>query len=348
MTESNPVLIERRDHVESTGLDRGRSSGLDGLRAVAAILVVLFHVRTVNNIEFGPIDRIIEGGSSGVYLFFALSGYLLYKPFLRGPVYLAGYAMKRAGRLIPGYLVALVGLTLLTGNRLAIDHPLPYVTITAPYDIPLRAFLGNAWTLTVEVLFYLTLPLFARIPRGREVAVLGGLAILSMVAAWWHRLELTDANAWMIGTYPLSFYAFVPGMFLALAEVRRPALFERLSRPAWLILGLALLLLGTLMTLLPVAFATSIGTPLVMAWILHQRLPGGRWLAFAGGASYALYLWHKDLQIAFGAAGVLIAVIAACLSWALIERPLLAIAHAWSARRQARAQLELALAAQPQ
>lgn len=336
MTAPGPMEAERRHALDPTGLDRGRSSGLDGLRAIACLLVLLFHLRTVNGVEFGPIDRLVLGGSSGVYLFFALSGYLLYKPFLRGPVDRASYGLKRFGRLVPGYFVALVGLTVITGNRLAIEHPLPFLTMTASYDIPLRAFLGNAWTLSAEILFYVTLPLLARLASGREVAVLGGLAVASMVAAWIHRLQLTDANTWAIGTYPLSFYAFVPGMLLALVEIRRPALFVRLGSARYLVLGIAFLLLGCLMTLLPVAFATGIGTPLVMAWILQRQIPGARFLAFAGGASYALYLWHKDLMIAFGPIGIVIAVVGSAASWALVERPILARIHALTARRSAR------------
>lgn len=327
---------ERREVADPVGLDRGRSSGLDGLRVVASILVLLFHLRTVSGVEFGPINPIIDGGSSGVYLFFALSGYLLYKPFLRGPVDLASYGLKRFGRLVPGYFVALVALTLITGNQLALDHPLPFLTITASYDIPLRGFLGNAWTLAAEILFYVTLPLIARVANGREVLVLGGLAVASMVAAWIHRLLLSDGNGWALGTYPLSFYAFVPGMLLALVEVRRPALFARLGSPRHLVLGIAALLLGCLMTNLPVSFATSMGSPLVMAWVIRRRIPWARGLGFAGGASYALYLWHKDLMIAFGPIGVVIAVIGAAASWALVERPILARVHAWTARRAAR------------
>jgi len=43
--------------------------------------------------------------------------------------------------------------------------------------------------------------------------------------------------------------------------------------------------------------------------------------------SYATYLWHKDLLIAFGPVGLLIALAGAAASWALLERPILAQAH---------------------
>jgi peptidoglycan/LPS O-acetylase OafA/YrhL len=331
-------IIERRDHTPPVGLDRGRSSGLDGLRAFAAVLVAAFHLATVNNVWFGPLDPVIRGGDSGIYIFFALSGYLLYKPFLRGPVDLGSYGLKRAGRILPGYFVALVGLTILTGSRLPIEHPLPYVTMTASYDIPLRGFLGNAWTLSAEILFYLTLPLIARLAAGREILVLGALAIVSTVLATGHRLTLSDANVWLIGTYPLVFYAFVPGMLLAVLEVRESRHFHRLRSSRYLAVGIVYLVIGALTTILPVALATGIGTALVMGWVLHHRMPGARALGFVGGASYALYLWHKDAYIAFGPwIGLLLALAASALSWALVERPILARIHAVADRRRHRA-----------
>jgi peptidoglycan/LPS O-acetylase OafA/YrhL len=328
--------IDRRRGTPSTGLDRGRSSGLDGLRVFACLLVVAFHLNTVSGVSFGPLDPIIRGGDSGVYLFFALSGYLLYKPFLRGPVELAGYGLKRAGRIVPGYFVALAGLMVLTGSRLPVEHPLPYLTMSASYDIPLRGFLGNAWTLSAEVLFYLTLPLIARLAKGREPLALGGLGIVSIVAATGHRLTLSDANLWLIGTYPLVFYAFVPGMLLAVLEARQSRNFARLAGWPYLAVGVVYLVVGALTSTFPVALATGIGTALIMGWLLHHRLPGARPLGFVGGASYALYLWHKDAYIAFGpAAGLAIAVVASVLSWTLVERPILAKIHWLAARRGA-------------
>lgn len=333
---------ERREVPDSTGLDRGRSSGLDGLRAFAALLVVAFHLNTVSGVSFGPFDPIVQGGDTGVYLFFALSGYLLYKPFVRGRVDLGAYGLKRSGRILPGYYVALIGLTVLTGSQLPLEHPLPFVTMSASYDLALRGFLGNAWTLTAEILFYLTLPLIARVAVGREVAVLVGLGAASAVLVVAHRLMLTPENVWLVVTYPLVFYAFVPGMLLAILEVRHPIRFGWLRRWPYLALGVVFIALGAMTSaLLPVAIMTGVGTVLLMGWFRHHPLPGARALAFAGGASYALYLWHKDAFIAFGPAlGLAIALIAAGLSWALVERPILARAHALAARRRFRAPVQ--------
>jgi peptidoglycan/LPS O-acetylase OafA/YrhL len=82
-----------------------------------------------------------------------------------------------------------------------------------------------------------------------------------------------------------------------------------------------------------------------MAWLVQHRLPGARLLAFAGGASYALYLWHKDLFIAFGpATGLVIAVVASAASWGLVERPILARIHALTAHRKSARSLDAPIA----
>jgi peptidoglycan/LPS O-acetylase OafA/YrhL len=317
--QAEPTRRRRRD-----GTDR--SSGLDALRAAACALVVVFHLRQVLGLEFGPLDSIIGGGDTGVFIFFALSGYLLYRPFLRGEVDIRDYAIKRAARILPGYFVALIGLTVLTRSPLPVANPLAYLTITAPYFLPLRDFLGNAWTLSAEVLFYVTLPVIAWLARGREVRVLGGWALLGMALTlllWSPTAEATIARS----TFPAIGYAFVPGMLLAVMEVRHREAFGQLARWPYLVLGLTFVVLGTMLKVLPIAIVPLIGTPFAMGWLLQHRLPGARAFAFLGGASYAMYLWHKDLFTAFGALGLPIAVLASAASWAIVERPILERAH---------------------
>ena len=343
-------FVERRLGAPPLLVDRARSSGLDGLRVFAALFVVAFHIKTVSGVSFGPLDPVVGGGDSGVYLFFALSGYLLYRPFVRGSVDLTSFALKRAGRIVPGYYIALVGLMIVTANPLPLEHPLPFLTMSASYDVTLRGFLGNAWTLSAEILFYLTLPLIARLARGREVIVLVLLGLASATFAIVHRLTLDADNAWLVGTYPLVFSAFVPGMLLAVLEVRHPRRFHHLRRWPVLVAGIGLIIFGALTSTLPVTLATGIGTAFVMAWLLHHRLPGGHILGIGGGASYALYLWHKDAIIAFGPiVGLAIALVASGLSWTVVESPILARVHAIDAwrRRTGASQQPIAATAPP-
>jgi peptidoglycan/LPS O-acetylase OafA/YrhL len=315
----------------------GHNAGLDLLRTVACLMVVAFHLRAVLGVDFGPANVLVNGGDAGVFVFFVLSGYLLYRPFVRGPVDLPSYALKRAARIVPGYLVALVCLTLLTRSQLPIQHPLPYLTLTSSYNTDLRAFLGNAWTLSAEVIFYVVLPVVARLIRGKEIQRLLLLGAISAGAGIAYRFDFGPGNEWAFGAFPFVAYAFVPGMLLAAVEVRRPELLRRLTGWWVPIVGIAFLALETQLRGYPFAFGAAVGTPLLIVWLRGVTVPFARALAFTGGASYALYLWHKDLLISFGLLGVgwvglLIAIAGAAASWRFVERPILEFAHQTVAR----------------
>ena len=137
---------------------------------------------------------------------------------------------------------------------------------------------------------------------------------------------------WVVGAFPFVFYSFVPGMLLAFIEVRDPRLFREFAAPWVAVVGIGAVVLQTLMHNFPVALAAGIGTPLLIGWLASVRVPYGRFLAFTGGASYAMYLWHKDLFLSFGLPGLAIAAGGAAASWLLVERPVLDFAHNVAAR----------------
>jgi peptidoglycan/LPS O-acetylase OafA/YrhL len=311
-----------------------RHAGLDLLRVLACLLVVAFHMRTVLQFDFGPLNSIVQGGDAGVFVFFALSGYLLYRPFLRGPVELDAYAIKRTARILPGYLVALAALAIITRNPLPIDNPLAYLSTTATYNVDLRGFLGNAWTLSAELLFYAFLPFIARWAAGAEIPRLSILALGSVVAATVYARVYQPGIAWVVGGFPFVLWAFIPGMLLAVVEARDPRLFKALSARWVAVMGVGALFVQTQLHNFPVALAAGFGTPLLIGWLSGVRVPYARLLTFSGGASYAMYLWHKDLFLSFGVLGLLIAAAGAAASWAFVERPILGIAHGVTARRR--------------
>ena len=139
---------------------RGRVIALDALRAIAALMVFTHHM-TFSGI-FGPLEPLTLGASGGVFLFFTLSGYLLFEPFLRGPVDLRAYFTHRLLRIMPAYVVALVGLSVLSGDTSFTGAPATYLLFLQNYDQRLfMGFMAPAWTLVLEVVFYLSLPLIA-------------------------------------------------------------------------------------------------------------------------------------------------------------------------------------------
>jgi peptidoglycan/LPS O-acetylase OafA/YrhL len=313
-----------------------RNAGLDALRAFACAMVVVFHLQLDTHLDFGLLNPFVAGGNVGIYVFFTLSGYLLYRPFIRRPVELGGYAIKRAARILPGYYVALIALVILTGSSVPWNAPLPYLTLSASYSPPLRTFMGSAWTLSAELLFYVSLPFIARIADRREVPVLLGLSVASIAAAIVFAVSVSSSTEWLTGTYPFMFYAFAPGMLLAVVERTRPDVFGYLARWPVLVIGVVLVVWGTLEHAAIIGYGPTIGAALLMGWLLQHRIPGAAFLAFLGGMSYALYLWHRDVFIAFGTIGLPIALIGSAASWMLVERPILAWAHRITRRRATR------------
>jgi peptidoglycan/LPS O-acetylase OafA/YrhL len=300
-----------------------RSNGLDAVRAIACAMVVICHASLYAG------DGSLAGLKNGVMLFFALSGYLLYRPFVVGRVDLRRYATHRVARILPAYLVALVGLTLLTGDRSFLEHPATYLLFGQNYDPTLwQGFLGVSWTLVLEVQFYIVLPLLALIVAGSpaRLALLASVSIFLAVAL----LTLPgqgDARI-LSSTFPAMLWAFTPGMFVALLEHRAPWL----SRSWTLLAGIVLLVLGTGSWWASVDLASGVGSFLIVGWTVARR-PGlgvAAPIAAAGAAiTYSAYLWHIDVIRTVGG-GLPMAVALIVLAGAVylaVERPILRAAR---------------------
>jgi peptidoglycan/LPS O-acetylase OafA/YrhL len=309
-----------------------RSSGLDAVRAIACAMVVLCHV----SLYAGSGE--LSGLKNGVMLFFALSGYLLYRPFVTGNVDLRRYAIARTSRIVPAYVVALVGLTLLTGDRSFADRPLTYLLFMQNYDPALwQGFIGVSWSLTLEVLFYLTLPLIARAVAGRPTRLLalaaasfvGGL--LAIVAAV--ILDPVPDRRMVTTLYPFMVWAFVPGMLVALWADR-----PQLRSPLVLVAGIALLIVGTTAPWASIDLPSAFGAFLVVGWVVAVA-PDLRRLtspAAAGAAiSYSVYLWHGDLLASFEPLAALALTTAiSTLIYVVVERPSIRLGRALMGRQR--------------
>jgi peptidoglycan/LPS O-acetylase OafA/YrhL len=161
--------------------------GVEGVRAVAAVSVLVFHcwrygAEGPSRADLGLVNRfLLPHLPLGVTLFFSLSGFLLYQPFvaaaLSGSPFpkVGSYFRNRGLRILPAYWVILlaVGVVLpaallrqsrdhLVLGRL-VDNPglaLQTATLTQGYSPSgLLTGIAPAWSLAVEVVFYLALPL---------------------------------------------------------------------------------------------------------------------------------------------------------------------------------------------
>src|SRR4051812_2508692 len=144
---------------------------VDSLRGIAALGVVMFHTSYFLHARDTVLGRPLAHLDSGVAIFFALTGFLLYRPFVaaslgrapRVPVRL--FYWRRALRIAPGYWVALLVLAPLIASspwRFAPPYGLPNAAFAQIYY---SSWVGSgtttAWSICIEVVFYLLLPLYA-------------------------------------------------------------------------------------------------------------------------------------------------------------------------------------------
>ena len=325
-----------------------RYEALDIVRIVAAVGVLLYHAETRLHVDFGVLTPVVSSLGLGVLAFFSLSGYLVFRPFLRGRVSTGEHVTRRMLRIVPAYLVAVVGTVVVLPQ---LD---PYLG-------------GVAWTLFVEALFYLVLPLLvvamvaiAGPTHRRQVAFLLVLGAVSLAARY--AVLGTDGRSWdVIGRFPpLWFWAFIPGMLVACALAWSPPLAARLADRRVLAVGAAIILTTLLVptdTYGPVeltrAVAMAMGTALIIPGLLTLRLPGRAAVATATAGrtlSYPVYLWQVTVMTVVAALGgwgwtglaVTIAgvVLVSFLSWRLIERPAIELSR-WSIARASRPRTDL-------
>ncbi len=157
-----------------------RVASLTGIRAVAALLVMATHAAyTTGKYTHGYVGLVYSRMEVGVSIFFVLSGFLLFGPWVKavaagGPApSVRRYAWHRVRRIMPAYVVTVLVAYLVYHFRTAGPNPghtwmglFRNLTLTQIYtDHYLYSYLHQAltqmWSLAVEVAFYVVLPLLA-------------------------------------------------------------------------------------------------------------------------------------------------------------------------------------------
>lgn len=340
------------DRVNQTGHPAGKLDGLQAGRAVAALLVVAFHI----NVFILP-DRLYDGaqagavfnmGYAGVEFFFVLSGFIMYHMHAKdfGNSARAGTFLKRRIlRIYPIYwfvLIGLLGLFVVTGTGPENKFD-PFTVLTSLFLIPTPDFpiMRVAWTLEFEMLFYIvfvTLILSKRFGPVVFVLWLAGSILLPLAG---------------IQAFPLDFFfadynlLFLFGMIAAWGHSRLSA------GQLWISFALGIaVFFGT-------GFSEAVfGMEWAHSWrtwsyglgatAMTAALAGGvirppRWLTFLGDASYSIYLVHlpamnilvvilTKLDAPWGLTPMIgglimmgLATFAGCLVYACVERPLMTL-----------------------
>jgi peptidoglycan/LPS O-acetylase OafA/YrhL len=323
-----PALLSR--------LSRRTSGGrwipeIDGLRFLAIALVLLSHVvvasdiaagRSVVQAPFGSgsspgrLDwflTVAAQGTTGVLLFFMVSGFVLGLPFIRnqrsggGSMPLWPYFRRRITRIEPPYLLVMTVLFVcatLAGAHVGLGRYLASVTYMYGTYYGTDSILNSvAWSLEVEVQFYVVVPALALLlcvglPMQRRAKILALAVLMSAVNASGvitaYPFLLTTIQYFLLGWLLADIY--VDGWHETPSPGRRWDVVGVLALAA--VLGIALLhpalgraLAPWLLFTLCYAFFRSIDL---------RRALSNRWLATIGGMCYSIYLVHYPIFILLG------------------------------------------------
>lgn len=275
---------------------RGRFTFIDGLRGIAATVVVLFHALRGGHLDIVPANlvSVVVQGEAGVVIFFVISGFVIAHALIDRHITPGGawlFIVGRSIRLDPPYWAAIllvVGLSTLASLVLP-DRPLPDYSLgqLVAHIFYLQEILGYAhinpvfWTLCYEIQFY---ALFAFILASRSTAVFALAFALSLL---WPLGLVPEIR----GLFVNFFYSFLLGVG-AYYSWRQQWVRPFFLAYAGLVLAaaiihsnlFALLSSGTALVLVSVALADKLHTAL--NW---------RWLQLLGMISYSLYLTHNPI-----------------------------------------------------
>ena len=311
---------------------------VDGIRFVAILLVLVQHAHervlrrtagTYPEIADGILDKILGSGSSGVLIFFTLSGYILGKILITRlssgtSVGIKSFYLRRITRLEPPYFLVMTGIFLLltlSGYRSSFTQSFErgatslsdaWLASLCYSYCPIYGVLPKlnppAWSLEVEVQFYVLAPLLAwlvtRIPRGwLRLAALGSICLVLSVTV----------SPWASGSQNLShtLLKYAPYFFagFTVLELQESLNLRRWNKTwdALAIASLVGLLLGKFWIPKSVHVAITATAALLfvagcLQGVLLRRLLSFPLIAVIGGMCYSIYLVH--LPILEGVAGV--------------------------------------------
>jgi peptidoglycan/LPS O-acetylase OafA/YrhL len=331
-------------------------SDIDGLRAVAVMIVLAFHLDAFS----------VFGGFVGVDVFFVISGFLISSVILRdieeSRFSLVAFYERRIRRIIPALVVMMFVTTIacayyqLPGQLVSTGKSLLAATFSVSnvyFLLSTNYFSNNdakpflpTWSLAVEEQFYIFFPLFLLLVRrffpGRFKAAIISVAAASFV------LSVFSVYAYPGATFYLPMtraWELLLGTMLALN------IFPRIESGLWRNLFAATGLAGILVCAFAysnrvpfpglAALAPCLGAALIIAAGETGTSAVGRILSlkpvvFIGLISYSLYLWHVPIiifqklsMLQFSNASnhllkgttVVISILVATLSWRFIETP---------------------------
>jgi peptidoglycan/LPS O-acetylase OafA/YrhL len=353
---------------------------VEGMRACAATGVVITHVAFQTGHSSGVGGRLFGRFDLAVAVFFTLSGFLLWRGHAAAARGMGKrprtghYLRSRVARIMPAYVAAVVVILSLLPDA---DHASPTVwlanlTLTQIYvPLTLTGGLTQMWSLSVEVSFYLALPILAllarRLPVSARVPAIAALAALSWAWGW---VPVHTGSGINPLNWPPAFFSwFAAGMLLAEWAYSGIGLPHRLARRRVVMAVVAVLaflvaaspLAGpeglTPGTATQFAVKTATGSLVALALVAPlvldrpdtpHRMLGNAFMVTLGRWSYGLFVWHlAALAMVFPVLGIfpftgrmpsvltltlIFGFAIAAVSYALVESPCREALRSWEKR----------------
>jgi peptidoglycan/LPS O-acetylase OafA/YrhL len=331
--------------------------GLDGLRAISILCVIVAHLLWVPSFPFKVISRFMNPADLGVRTFFVISGFLITTLLLRekdrsGTISLGNFYCRRTLRIFPAYYAFLACTFLLASFRvIQLERADYFLTMTYTFNFKPALFgsnttwwVGHTWSLAIEEQYYFLWPL---VVRKCSVRTLKRVLILFACAAAVGR-AIPWVEKWQ--ALPTVGDPIAIGALLAVVfhdKVRKARLESFVGRwwfwavPSLVVAIEALdhrsrffphpIILNSVLR--PLVVNTGLAFVVARAALVTKdafgRFLNSQIMAAIGLLSYSLYLWHMLFlnPVSTRAAlrfplDLLWAAAAAILSFVLIERPL--------------------------
>jgi peptidoglycan/LPS O-acetylase OafA/YrhL len=311
-----------------------RIQSLDGLRAVSISLVVLSHLVKWKQISLGVVGTY---GTLGVHIFFVLSGYLITNLLLQehdrtSTISLRAFYIRRAFRIFPAAIVFLAVVVVLYWHELRWYHIATAFFYVANMDLTRPWMFAHLWSLGIEEQFYLLWPLVLKKWHRHRTAIL--LCVFVGTPVFRTVLYAFKVHNGLTASLPVFADQLGIGCLLAIFAPRLPKI-----KSYWALLMLLALLcipwfalisatrtLFYLFVLEPVLNVSIAGLVLHVIQVPYRAL---NWapVTWLGKVSYSLYLWQElfctNPGMHQGYFLALLALGAACLSYYLVEQPML-------------------------
>jgi len=329
-----------------------RIPSLDGLRAVSILLVILGHWVTKHH----QLTLLGVYANVGVRVFFVISGYLITTLLLReqqktGSISLRDFYIRRAFRILPAAFAFIIPVIFLRWGEMRWYDVAAAMLYLVNFDFACPWFVGHLWSLSVEEQFYLLWPaLLQKCFRHRVKVLVVVVMVAPVYSALCYRLKVPGGG---YGTFPAVADNLAMGCLLAIFAPRIRNIGRSL---AWLMAFAIVLIphfpantplrtLFMLFVLWPVMHLSIAGVVLHVVqnpYVILNLTP----VVFLGKISYSLYLWQQLFFYRPESLPIYVALPLslgfACLSYFLVEQPMLKLRDTQRRAREARLSLATA------